>query len=454
MPVFEEDDDKPEVKPQPTLAMHDEQYRTPVVDGRKEGYDSLATFASGSKMPGDLYQAAHGRDTAATSWQPDIPLAYGQRRVIRGFELIVNGQLSHKQNTGDSMGFATTGDAVIYGVPGLVPQSGDLFVGQLGTWRNVLFQLNNPERLSPFDESGYSVSFKAIRWLDSASLAQLNGSVIETLYFDRENFRNGLKCLLNDEDVDVMKRLGKAHRRLIATYLRDFFDDVYQTFIIPEQALPSYDPNITRFVKRMVSVVDTPSITRVTELGVGDDVFSSTPSVLDAILTKDEALLYSCAQKWNLAHINNFYAHPLMHGVYYSGVKWVMTPKDPKYTVRTKNSIPYAGVETVAANVLFKDIDYILPALGLDDEETRPTEQVFIHRVLVDDYYIFSKAFYEDTDGQSMLESMVLDRLNNRPINLKNLADLAEYAQKFNNLERYYYIPIIINLIMRAPGVL
>lgn len=454
MPVFTDDDDAPEVQPEPTLALHDEQYHTPVVDGRKEGYDSLATFYSGSKMPGDLYQAANGRDTAATSYQGDIPLAYGQRRVIRGFELIVNGQLSHKQNTSDSMGFATTGEAVMYGVPGMVPQSGDLFVGQLGSWRNVLFQLNNPERLSPFEESGYSVSFKAIGWLDKAKLDELNRSVISTLYFDRENFRNGLKCLLTSDDVNVMKRLERSYRRLIGVYLRDFFDDMFQTFIMPGQALPSYDPNIVRFVKRMISVVDTPSITRVVELGVGDDMYSRTPSVIDALLTKDEALLYSCAQKWNLAHINNFYAHPLMHGIFYSGIKWVMTPKDPKYTVRSRNALPYTGVETVAADVLFKDIDYILPALGLDEEETRPADQPFIHRVLVDDYYIFSKAFYEDTDGQSMLESMVLARLRNQPINLSHLADLAEYAQKLNNLERYYYIPIILNLIMRAPGVL
>ena len=454
MPVFHEDEESPEVIPEPTLEISKEPYETPVVDTRKEGYDSLASFYSGSKLPGDYYQKAVGRDSAASSYQADVPVVYGQQRVIRGYELIINGSFNHDQNTGDSMGFNTTADAVMYAVPGMVPQAGDLFVAQLGSWRNVMFQVNNPKRLNPFDESGYSISLKAIKWLDKSARDVLQQSVIGTRFFDRENFRNGLKALLTSEDVDVMKRLEKSYRRLIGTYLRDFFDDVYQTFLIPGQALPSYDPNITRFVKRMISVVDTPSIVRVTELGVGDDMYSNTPSVLDAMLQKDEALLYSCAQRWNLSHINNYFAHPLMHGIYYSGVKWVMSPVDPKYTNRTKNSLPYSGVEMVAADVLFKDIDYILPATDLTEEETRPAETRFIKRVLVDDYYIFSRAFYEDDGELSMLEGMVLDRLANRAINLNDLADLAEYAQKFNNLERYYYIPIIINLIKRAPGVL
>lgn len=457
MPAFIEDEDQPQDLPEPTLQMADQQYDSPVVDTRKEGYDSLATFYSGSKLPGDYYQMHQRRDSAAASYQADIPVIYGQRRVIRGFELIVDGQLNHKQNTSDTNGFNTTADAVVYGIPGMVPQSGDIFVGQLGSWRNVLFQINNPERLSPFEESGYRVTLKAQKWLDKEGLATLQRSVVETAFFDRENFRNGLKCLLTNEDVDVMKRLERAHRRLMGTYFRDFFDDQFMTFIMPgtrEAGTPAYDPNITRFVKRMISVVDMPSIVKVVELGVGDDLYSATPSLVDVILNKDDTLLYSCAQKWNLVDVNNFYSHPLMHGIYYSGVRYVMSPQDPKYRVSTSQMLPYIGVETSKANVLFKDIDYILPALGLHEEETHPDHTRYIKRVLVDNYYIFSKEFYEDEGELSMLESMVLDRLRNRSINLKDLADLAEYAQKFNNLERYYYIPIIINLIKRAPGVL
>ena len=450
MPTFIDETDESQ-QPQPTLRLAPERYDEQVVDVRKEGYDSLATFYSGSKLYGDYYQKTEGADTAAGSYQKDIPLVYGQRRRINNFELILSGQLSHKQNTTDSMGFASTGEAVCYGV--ITPQPGDIFIAQVGNARNVMFQINTPERLTPFDESGFTVSIKAQMWMDKKSQNELNESVVDERWFSRENFRNGVKCLLTSNDLDVMKRLSSAYRRLIGTYLKEFFDDRYMTFMMPGQLAPSYDPNITRFMKKMISAGDFPKIVQVVELGVSDDKWSTQTSVLDAIIQRDEAVLYSSAHKWNLVSVGNYFAHPLMHSIYYSGVKWVVAPHDPKFTVGTQHAIPYTGIETIKADVLFKDIDYILPNLDLDEKEKLP-EQRYINRVLVDDYYIFSKAFYEDGEGMSMLESLVRARLRHEQINLINLADLADYAMKFNNLERYYYIPIIINLIMRAPGVL
>ena len=449
MPTFiEEEDNK---QPEPTLRLAPERYDGQVVDVRKEGYDSLATFYSGSKVPGTYYQKAEGTDTAAASYQPDIPLIYGQRRRINNFEMIFQGGVAHKQNTTDSMGFGSTAEAVVYGV--ITPQSGDIFIAQIGA-RTAMLQINVPERLTPFEESGFTVQVKVQQWMDQKIENELNRSVVDEVWFSRENFRNGIKCLLTRKDLDVMKRLSTAHRRLIGSYIREFFDDRYMTIMRPTPGgLPTYDPNVTRFFKKLVSVGDFPAIARIVELGVGDDLWASTPSLFDAIIQRDEAVLYSAAHKWQLTGIGHFFAHPLMHSIYYSGVKQVMTPVDPKFTVNTQNATPYVGVGQAKADVLSKDIDYILPNLGVDENAKLPAQR-YIKQVLSDEFYVFSKAFYEDTDGKSMLESMVLARLRNEIINVDDLADLADYATQFNNLERYYYIPIIINLIMRAPGVL
>lgn len=450
MPAYIDEEDKPQ-EPKPTLLLHDVPYESQVVDVRKEGYDSLATFFSGSKYPGDYYQQMGARDTAASSYQADRPVIYGQLRLIRGFEVILSDKVNHKQNTQDSMGFASNAEGVCYGV--IVPQPGDIFVAALGRGRTVMYQVNEPERLSPFAESGYSLSLKALAWMDKDRQRQLNEAVSETFFFDRENFRNGVKALLTTFDVEVFRRLNRAYKRLVALYYRVFFNDRCHTFVLPGQADPIYDPNVTRFMRRMIAPSDYAPMINVAELGIGDDKFSNQLSIYDALLQRDDALMYSVAKQWAPVGVSYYRNSPFMHGVYYSSARWVVAPQDPHWTSNTQNDLPYPGLAVVPAGIAYNDFDSILPALGLDEKEASPEEARWIKRVLVDKYYVFSEAFYEDDGELSVLERIVLDRLRGLTINLRDLADLADYAPKFNNLERFYYIPIILNMIKRAPGV-
>ena len=86
--------------------------------------------------------------------------------------------------------------------------------------------------------------------------------------------------------------------------------------------------------------------------------------------------------------------------------------------------------------------------------EPRPDISTYIKQITVDDYYVFSKEFYEDISEQSQLEILTAQTLRGQPVDLKVLADLADYAVKFDNLERFYYTPIILALIKMASGVL
>jgi hypothetical protein len=121
---------------------------------------------------------------------------------------------------------------------------------------------------------------------------------------------------------------------------------------------------------------------------------------------------------------------------------------NPLYEPLIIDSLQKAGVRQ-------PDMRSILPHLDLDSgKEPRPDESSYIKRVIVDGFYVLSKDFYEDTDDQSMLEVLVGQTLRGEAINLSDLADLADYATKFDNLERFYYTPIILALIKMAPGVL
>src|SRR5690606_33077711 len=91
-------------------------------------------------------------------------------------------------------------------------------------------------------------------------------------------------------------------------------------------------------------------------------------------------------------------------------------------------------------------ISHLLPDLDLTDDPDVPAIP-YIHPAMESDYYVCSKAFYEDTAGQSRLESMLLARLRGEGIDLQVLAEIADAAPTFENLDRFYYVPIILALI-------
>lgn len=458
--------DAPKPAEKPNLVINPIPYEGAVVDSRKESYDTVTTFQSGQKWACDAYPQILMGDDAPASYDPDKPIAYGQYKKIRDFELVVSQQLRSEQLEG-ARGFKTTGAGSVYSV--YIPSEGDLFVAEANNGKNAMFMFTSTKRLTIYDESPTEVEYVLMKYMDAETEARLERHVQQTYYFDRELFRSGLKCILTLEEVQVNLRLANAFKRLVGSYFHDFFSGRFHTFILPKQERPTYDPAVVRFIRAILSTMMHPQFADITELGVGHDVHSNQLTIFDVILKKDPTLLYSCCQKSAVSDISRFRALPLMNSIYFSGIKAVVMPTDTSYTVNDDwkgpeayslyacpigtPDIPLGQVQK--ADVVRSTMDQILPVRNLIDgsQEPQSREGSYIHRVVADDYYVFTEAFYKDTNGKSDLESILLDRLNGRAVDLGRLADIADYAMKFDNLERFYYIPIILALIKLAPGV-
>ena len=451
MPIVDGPDDE-EIVEKPNLVISEVPLETPVAETKRRDLEGLASFASGQKWAVDYYRQSQGRDSAPASFQDDLPAPYGQYRLVKGFELIVTNPLSQDQNNSETGGFALLGSSGVYSV--ITPDNGDMFIADVGNGRRVIFQVNEPKRGSIHPEALTTIDYRGMRFVDAAFVDKLNKNrVVETLFFLRENFRNGVKCLLTREEVDSNRRLVNARRRLIALYFRTFFDDNKQTFVLPYQKLLTYDPNVTKFMKAILDTAEHPQVAWITELGVGADVYSNQWTLFDALARKDAELLYSCSRLMAISPIQQYRAKPHFASIYYSGVKQVISAADPAYSVNNNYMPPHATTQIQKAGVRQTDMRSIVPQLDLSGQEPMPDYGSYIHRVKIDDYYVFSKAFYDDEPGQSNLEAMTLARLRGQPIDLNLLADIADYAQKFDNLEMFYYIPVILTLIKLAPGV-
>lgn len=452
MPFVDIEDDKPVEKP--SLAIQQEPFKGPVVDTKATDYNSLSTFYSGQKWAVDVYKKVTGRDSTSSTFSRDIPSAYGQLVLIRGFELVVDQAITNKQQVGSGNGFDSSGAGVVY--PCYVPNDGDFFIADFGNGRNVKFDFYNPEKMGVYDESPHHVEWKASEFVTQELFSELEQCVGETLYFSRENMRNNLKPLLQKQEVDNLRRLNNAWRRLLGLYFKDFFDRSFSTFLVPTQSpdIPTYDPAITKYLRRTLSVNDHPSVSKIIELDVSANPIHDQLSIFDLLAKRDWQLLYSCSFHFGWESVDCYRSVPKMHSIYFSGIRRVMAAKDLSFSVNHPQGFTGASQALQKAGPERADMRGILPQLSKGGVEPAPTYGRYIKRVLVDDYYVFSKEFYEEDGEVSMLERMVQQRMQGESIDLNDLADLAEYAPRFDNLERFYYIPIILTLIKLAPGVL
>jgi hypothetical protein len=76
-----------------------------------------------------------------------------------------------------------------------------------------------------------------------------------------------------------------------------------------------------------------------------------------------------------------------------------------------------------------------------------------IRRVTVDNFYVFSEAFYNHYGDQplSQLEALTLAALKGEAINIRTLEKLCQGAKFWDNVERFYYIPVLLALLRVYP---
>jgi hypothetical protein len=437
----------------PNLKKHEETYQSPVVDTRKVSYDTLALFPSGQRMVVDFYNQVQLRDNAAASYQDDLLAALQQLHLIRGWELVVTQPLSHSQNAEDSRGWESTGSSMVYSP--MTPNLGDIFIADIGNGTSALFQVTEAKRNTIYPESGTEISYRATRNITAEVMAGLKKKTVATFIFDRENMRNGIQCLIREEEVDVIRRLGRAYERLAHLYLRDFYATEFKTLCVPGQLVPTYDPYMTRFIRATVDSRSFPLVLQITELGVQNDVFSNQYSLFDAIMRMDISLLSSVSRYGGISDIHSFRARPMMNSIYFSGIKQVVTMRDVPFSIDSELELAHGQEDFIEAGVRSGTMNALLPHLDLTQgTEVSVREIPLIHPVLKDKNYIFSDEFYDDGGNKSILERLLYDRLDTESTDLQDLLRVAEEAPRFPNLERFYYIPVILALIKLAPGVL
>lgn len=442
------DQDCPPPPPKPTpIVISDPAYRGVTVDTRYTPQSALITNIEGSPWPVQYYSQVLNVDNNVDAQQLQRAAALQQYKCIRNFELKAQGQLEFSQDEASKVS-SYTGTSLVY--PCLIPNKGDMFLADTGDGREGVFSITSCSPKSMYQQAVWEISYEMVDYSTDARRRDFEAKTIATYQFVKDFLQYGQNPLVLNTDFATLLDLQVAYPRVIQAWAQEFFSPEFSTFMIPGQPYPSYDHWLTTTMLQWLTYDTVPEMIKARALTCGGDQQMRIPTLWDVLSAGDMQLMHRITKQAGLVSVNIFSGDPMLEGVRFSGVGYVVYPLDPITTWDEAQgfSQPAMASSTVLmeAPVRRTRLSSLLPKLDLDGLPYPGLP--LIKDITVDSFYILSEAFYtRDADNQSRLERAIWDYLEGRDIDLKLLSTLLQSYQSWGGLERFYYTPLIALLI-------
>lgn len=421
------------------------EYKSVVVDSKNQPLASLITYVGGASWTVDYFAQVLDTDDELRGQDSSQSSIYQQYRNIKGMELKVQSPLSSGQDDSNSM--QVVGSATVY--PFLIPNKGDMFAADVGDGREGVFMITTSEQKSFMKQSVYTIEYQLQYYSDveQGKRRDLDAKVVQTLFYLKDFLLHGQNPLLIEEDHNATLKLSEKFEELVQNYMNWFFNQDYSTLTVPGQSHVTYDHYLVEGLLSILSTRDAPQVKFIKRLNVDGDYYLKQPNFWKALTTQDRSILDLSNRKMGLVQTSGFSRDPMLEGIAYSGIDYMVYPANPDTTLNSSESMPPLTVlEDNITTVPSRpgSIEQVLPVVILEGV-TGPLP--VIAPVNAAESYVLSMAFYQNEQETSLLEVLVNDYFSERAVNPSKLLTLANSYKNWGGLERYYYIPIVLVLI-------
>lgn len=426
------------------------------VDTEFTPFGRMLTAVEGKRWPTEAYFSQILNKDNETSSQQETRLAINQQyNVIYDLELKVLVPLPINPTFNEqSHEFTATGEANM--APGVRPNLGDMFIATLLDGRKGLFQISEPPvPLSIYLQQMYRITYVLKDFLYQPAYEDLMKKVVRKYYYVPSFLDSGINPVITDEAHEQYKYLRELGESTPVYYLTKFFNREYGTLIIPGQGQRViYDPFLTTFVSNIWQNMDLGPYHGMNFLNVMDSTIRDFKTLFDGILTTDNRLMDLIVTKMPVLDSWQFLNNPYFYGANYMGVPFVVFPNSPEmYGTDYPDYKPKAVSLTPSGRRQIQvryTLDQMYPDAALDGEYDS-INFPSIKPVTIDDYYILSEDFYSHRPGNlSTLEALIWQALDARQVEATQLVSMFDEARNWNDLEQFYYIPLLCSLIPYA----
>ena len=437
---------KPQLPPKPTLTVAKPDYRSIVVDQRVDPKETILAHVEGSSWTVDYYSQVVASDTGLAGQGLGTDPIFQQYKLVNGMEIKVTSPLTSSQDA-ETKEITLQGAATVY--PFVIPNVGDMFVADLLDGRRGVFQVTSSTRLAIFKETCHSIDYELVDYGSQQRMDDLRRKVVQNTYFEKDFIYHGQNPILVSDDYENLQFLHRNYGTLITQYFKRFYSKEYGTLIMPDQVSVVYDGFLVRALFQHLSTWDARELTTLRQLNADDDQVMTADSVWTVLMARNRALLADSFHQVGYVSSKSFTQQPIFEGIRYSGIEHVIYPNDPmvrvdnQFTQNVKAAGEFVPIRQGVLNR--KSLASLITASQQDQTK------IGIKDTFEEGYYVFSKAFYEDDrstpDAQSLLELCVQDYLDEKEISYSRIRELVEASARWDSVNSFYFIPVLIILI-------
>lgn len=443
-------------------------FRGITIDQEYKAPSYLLNWTSGSNWVVDYYSQILAANQEPTAQNVAREPAYQQYRLLHGVSLKVNQALDSTQDERLHV-WSRTGSGHTYSY--MTPNVGDMFIAGIGDGRKGLFTITRATMGSVNRGSTYLIEWKQVTELTQDRFADLTRKVLlgEEWWYSTSSAISGCGPFVNNLDQQRAVNYGKLLRTLISNYMQDFFSTEHSTFLVPDQIAKTYDHWVTNAMIAMVDTSLDKRIMRVKQLNVQSEPVMKHPTVWDAIIRHDLSKIHDTTERAHLVSTQISRWRPELQAIGYTGIPRFVFPieaptdVDSQYDgedrarpegIPIRDGRPRRPVPGPWQTQLERDLVFFRRTPPEEEYLQRSTPWLIpadIHPVTRDTFYVFSESFYRcEPKLQSKLEMLATAMIKGEAIDKAQFDALIENVMNWDNLERFYYHPVVIALLKYA----
>lgn len=394
--------------------------RNEVVDSTYNPRKSLMTFVGGSSWVITYYSQVLGEGSEPMALQHDEQGTTQQYLRIRRNVMKVSTPLNHNPEK-DQGQMEITGAG--YLMPGIVPNQGDMFVADVGDGRAGLFTINDIEIMSIYNDTAYQVTYEMTDFWDTAIQKLLDDKTVQDTVYDMDFARTGKNPIIASEDFFNRERMMGLEASLIHHFFMTFYDNEFNTFLLPGQLRTTYDPYHARFVDKLIDYDSRPGHARVNIYDESLKGNAKPTTIWDLLVAQDPLMFKYITKQMQVLPATYFRSATALYGaIAYAGIYGVVYPVSTDIFINTDVAIPVAPINPL-----------LFSGIGINKT------------------YVLSEAFYlQQPHLMSELERQVYNLITGLPINVEKLIDLVDAYFEAAPLVQYYAFPLLVCLCRTA----
>lgn len=393
------------------------EYCSCLVTSGEVALGNLLQYISGTDYVVDYYAQVLGADDSPQPYDLKQTAEYQQYYRVKKFVLRLQDSLQHSF-TDDTYQLTLSGNAFM--LPGIIPNRGDVIVGDIGNGKLGVFSVDNVTPLTYRDGRIYEISFKQIDYMSAEIEADLDEKTVAEYVFDRAALENNQAPIVPAEDFYKKEEIVSLYRELVSRYLNDFYSYEYSTLLVGGQcSCTTFDYFAVKAFLSVVNTADDPRVGKIDLFNISDFYHHTDLPFWTMLIERNKQIKDQVFQKYKLVSTKEFHPNPTTRSIRFTGIKFALVPKTRRKHVdsclRREPCTDYS----------LKTEHYADPQLSsLGDDR----------------WYILGEDFYNNnmSDISPVLEKYVTRLLNGSELTYDELLDFHERVKLLPDVHRYY----------------